>query len=129
MGHLEAAMIIDVNQGLRAFGAKSLLRMAEARGFEPRMGANPNRISRAIRSIASHRMLFLVRAELSCERISWPSRMFSMYARTYGRTPGGRSHRSVSQALSSVGWALRRITRRGRTVLLTVSMIITFLVT
>jgi hypothetical protein len=47
MGHLEALMITDMNQGLRAAGAKSLLRMAEARGFEPRMGANPNRISSA----------------------------------------------------------------------------------
>jgi hypothetical protein len=47
MGHLEAAMITDVNQGLRAGGAESLVRMAEARGFEPRMGANPNRISSA----------------------------------------------------------------------------------
>jgi hypothetical protein len=45
MGHLEAAMITDVNQGLRATGAESLVRMAEARGFEPRMGVNPNRIS------------------------------------------------------------------------------------
>jgi hypothetical protein len=47
MGHLEAAVITDMNQGLRATGAKSLVRMAEARGFEPRMGANPNRISSA----------------------------------------------------------------------------------
>jgi hypothetical protein len=47
MGHLEAAMITDVNQGLRATGAEPLVRMAEARGFEPRMGANPNRISSA----------------------------------------------------------------------------------
>ena len=47
MGHLEAAMITDVKQGLRATGAKSLIKTAEARGFEPRMGANPNRISSA----------------------------------------------------------------------------------
>jgi hypothetical protein len=47
MGHLDATMITEVNQGLRAAGAKSLVRMAEARGFEPRMGANPNRISSA----------------------------------------------------------------------------------
>ena len=45
MGHLKAAMITDVNQGLRAVSAKPLVRVAEARGFEPRMGANPNRIS------------------------------------------------------------------------------------
>ena len=45
MGHLEAAMITDMNQGLRAVSAKPLVRVAEARGFEPRMGANPNRIS------------------------------------------------------------------------------------
>jgi hypothetical protein len=47
MGHLEAAMITDMNQGLRAVGAKPLVKVAEARGFEPRMGANPNRISSA----------------------------------------------------------------------------------
>jgi hypothetical protein len=47
MGHLEAEMITDVNQGLRASSAKPLVRVAEARGFEPRMGANPNRISSA----------------------------------------------------------------------------------
>ena len=47
MGHLEAAIITDVNLGLRAIGAKSLVRVAEARGFEPRMGVNPNRISSA----------------------------------------------------------------------------------
>jgi hypothetical protein len=47
MGHLEAAMITDTEQGLRAACAKSLLRRAEARGFEPRMGVNPNRISSA----------------------------------------------------------------------------------
>jgi hypothetical protein len=45
MGHLEAVMITDVNKGLRAVSAKPLVRAAEARGFEPRMGANPNRIS------------------------------------------------------------------------------------
>src|SRR5271169_4717632 len=45
MGHLKAAMITDMNQGLRAVSAKPLFRVAEARGFEPRMGANPNRIS------------------------------------------------------------------------------------
>jgi len=45
MGHLKAFMITDVNQGLRAVSAKPLVRVAEARGFEPRMGANPNRIS------------------------------------------------------------------------------------
>jgi hypothetical protein len=38
-------MITDMNQGLRAVSAKPLVRVAEARGFEPRMGANPNRIS------------------------------------------------------------------------------------
>jgi hypothetical protein len=38
-------MITDINQGLRAVSAKPLVRAAEARGFEPRMGANPNRIS------------------------------------------------------------------------------------
>jgi hypothetical protein len=38
-------MTIDIKQGLRATGAKSLVTAAEARGFEPRMGANPNRIS------------------------------------------------------------------------------------
>jgi hypothetical protein len=47
MGHLEAVMITDMNQGLRAVGAKPLVTVAEARGFEPRMGANPNRISSA----------------------------------------------------------------------------------
>ena len=47
MGHLEAVMITDMKQGLRAVSAKPLVRLAEARGFEPRMGANPNRISRA----------------------------------------------------------------------------------
>jgi hypothetical protein len=45
MGHLEAAMITDMSQGLRAMRAKPLVTVAEARGFEPRMGANPNRIS------------------------------------------------------------------------------------
>jgi hypothetical protein len=48
MGHLEAVMITDMNQGLRAVGAKPLVTVAEARGFEPRMGANPNRISSPI---------------------------------------------------------------------------------
>jgi hypothetical protein len=48
VGHLEAGMITDMKQGLRAVSAKPLLRVAEARGFEPRMGANPNRISRVI---------------------------------------------------------------------------------
>jgi hypothetical protein len=38
-------MITDMNQGLRAVSAKPLVTVAEARGFEPRMGANPNRIS------------------------------------------------------------------------------------
>jgi hypothetical protein len=47
MGHLGAEMITDMNQGLRAVDAKPLVRVAEARGFEPRMGANPNRISSA----------------------------------------------------------------------------------
>ena len=47
MGHLEAAMITDVKQGLRAVSTKPLVTAAEARGFEPRMGANPNRISSA----------------------------------------------------------------------------------
>ena len=47
MGHLEVAMITNVDQGLRAVSAKPLVRVAEARGFEPRMGANPNRISSA----------------------------------------------------------------------------------
>ena len=47
MGHLEAAVITDMNQGLCATGAESLISGAEARGFEPRMGANPNRISSA----------------------------------------------------------------------------------
>jgi hypothetical protein len=47
MGHLEAAMITDLNQGLRAVDAKPLVKVAEARGFEPRMGVNPNRISSA----------------------------------------------------------------------------------
>ena len=47
MGHPEAAMITDMQQGLRATGAKSLVSTAEARGFEPRMGVNPNRISSA----------------------------------------------------------------------------------
>ena len=47
MGHLEAVMITDTNQGPRATGAQSLIRVAEARGFEPRMGVNPNRISSA----------------------------------------------------------------------------------
>ena len=50
MGHLEAAMITDVNQGLRTVSAKPLVRGAEARGFEPRMGANPNRISSPFRA-------------------------------------------------------------------------------
>jgi hypothetical protein len=50
MGHLEAAMITDMNQGLRAVSAKPLVRVAEARGFEPRMGANPNRISSPFRA-------------------------------------------------------------------------------
>jgi hypothetical protein len=44
-GHLEAEMITDMNQRLRAVSAKPLVTVAEARGFEPRMGANPNRIS------------------------------------------------------------------------------------
>ena len=47
MGHLEAVMIIDANVGLRAVSAKPQVAAAEARGFEPRMGANPNRISSA----------------------------------------------------------------------------------
>ena len=47
MGHLEAVMITDTKQGPRAVCAKPLVRRAEARGFEPRMGANPNRISSA----------------------------------------------------------------------------------
>ena len=34
-------------EGLRAVGAKPLVKVAEARGFEPRMGVNPNRISSA----------------------------------------------------------------------------------
>jgi len=38
-------MITDMNQGPRAVSAKPLVIVAEARGFEPRMGANPNRIS------------------------------------------------------------------------------------
>ena len=45
MGHLEAATITDMKQGLRAVSAKPLVRVAEARGFEPRMGVNPNRTS------------------------------------------------------------------------------------
>jgi hypothetical protein len=40
-------MITDMYQGLHAVGAKPLVTVAEARGFEPRMGANPNRISSA----------------------------------------------------------------------------------
>jgi hypothetical protein len=40
-------MITDVKQGPRAVSAKSLLTVAEARGFEPRKGVNPNRISSA----------------------------------------------------------------------------------
>jgi hypothetical protein len=47
MGHLKAVTITDIGQELRAVSAKPLVRMAEARGFEPRMGANPNRISSA----------------------------------------------------------------------------------
>jgi hypothetical protein len=35
MGHLEAVMITDVNQGLRAVCTEPLVRAAEARGFEP----------------------------------------------------------------------------------------------
>ena len=44
-GHLEAAMITDMRQGLCAVSAKPLVRVAEARDLIPRMGANPNRIS------------------------------------------------------------------------------------
>ena len=47
MGHLGAEMIADMNQGLRAVCAKYLISGAEARGFEPRMAAKPNRISSA----------------------------------------------------------------------------------
>ena len=47
MGHLGAEMVADMNQGLYAVRAKSLIRLAEARGFEPRMAAKPNRISSA----------------------------------------------------------------------------------
>jgi hypothetical protein len=44
MGHLEAAVITDMNRG-SAPQAQSPCSGAEARGFEPRMGVNPNRIS------------------------------------------------------------------------------------
>jgi hypothetical protein len=49
MGHLGAGTITDMNQGLDATGAKPLVRVVEARGFEPRMGVNPNRISSPLR--------------------------------------------------------------------------------
>jgi hypothetical protein len=45
-GHLEAAMIIDTRPGTSPV-RRSAWSVAEARGFEPRMGANPNRISSA----------------------------------------------------------------------------------
>ena len=47
MGHLERAMITQTVLGARAIRANAQLDGAEARGFEPRMGANPNRISSA----------------------------------------------------------------------------------
>jgi hypothetical protein len=46
-------MITDMNQGLRTVSAKPLVSVAEARGFEPRMGANPNRISRLFRYLSA----------------------------------------------------------------------------
>jgi hypothetical protein len=46
MGHQRPKMITDASQGLRAL-ARSPWSVAEARGFEPRKGANPNRISSA----------------------------------------------------------------------------------
>ena len=46
MAHLEAGMITDTNQGACTL-AQTPWSGAEARGFEPRMGANPNRISSA----------------------------------------------------------------------------------
>jgi hypothetical protein len=47
MGHLEPVMIAKTPLGVRAICANAQLDGAEARGFEPRMGANPNRISSA----------------------------------------------------------------------------------
>jgi hypothetical protein len=44
MGHLEALMISEMSGGTSPVRQSACSR-AEARGFEPRMGANPNRIS------------------------------------------------------------------------------------
>jgi hypothetical protein len=37
--------------GVRAVSTNSQVTAAEARGFEPRMGVNPNRISRVVRAV------------------------------------------------------------------------------
>ena len=42
-------MIAETNLGARRTGADSQVKRAEARGFEPRKGANPNRISSPVR--------------------------------------------------------------------------------
>jgi len=44
MGHLEAAMTAETGAGTLPVWQSAWSR-AEARGFEPRMGVNPNRIS------------------------------------------------------------------------------------
>jgi hypothetical protein len=54
-------MITDTNQGARA-AAQTPRSGAEARGFEPRKGVNPNRISSTIlcvSSYANHGQIFL----------------------------------------------------------------------
>ena len=43
----QGAVAGQANLGARTIGANSQVTAAEARGFEPRMGANPNRISSA----------------------------------------------------------------------------------
>ena len=46
MAHLEAKMITDMRLGA-CDSTQTPRSAAEARGFEPRMGVNPNRISSA----------------------------------------------------------------------------------
>jgi hypothetical protein len=47
MCHQEPEMPTSIRKGVRAIAANAQVNRAEARGFEPRMGANPNRISSA----------------------------------------------------------------------------------
>ncbi len=47
MGHQEPETIFRVTRSVGAQGRKLPGQAAEARGFEPRKGANPNRISSA----------------------------------------------------------------------------------